>query len=532
MADYLHILMFAAAFIALLAGYQVALTLGGIALAFAALGVAFDVFEPRALIFWPSRILGNMSNQVLAAVPLFVIMGVILEKSRVAEDLLIATGRLLSGVRGGLGYAVVIVGALLAASTGIVGATVVTMTLIALPSMLRQGYDKRIAAGTIAASGTLGQIIPPSIVLIVLADTVSNANAEARQAMGQPPSPVSAGDLFTGALLPGMLLVGLYLAYLAFIAIKNPASMPARSQNIDIDQDQDIPSVARTAFSFIAPITLIIAVLGSILGGFTSPTEAAAVGAIGAIILAGIRIRLDDEKTSPFMVISIAGAFALILLILTVWGLKLGWLGNLPEDAPPSLFFSSSLLGKIYAALICGLIGAGTFASLFTLGSSQKLQTSFNSAAQITSMIFLILICAGLFSIVFRGLGGDEFIEHLLINIPGGMWGALAVTMLVMFLMGFFLDFLEITFIIVPLVAPPLIMLGADPVWLAILMAMNLQTSFLTPPFGFALFYLKGAAPPEIDTPDIWRGAIPFIGLQIIALLAVVFIPQLVTALI
>lgn len=531
MADYLHILMFVAAFAALLAGYQVALTLGGIALIFAALGVAFDVFEPRALIFWPSRILGNMNNQVLAAVPLFVLMGVVLEKSRVAEDLLNATGRMLAGVRGGLGYSVVLVGALLAASTGIVGATVVTMTLIALPSMLKQGYNKQIATGTIAASGTLGQIIPPSIVLIVLADTISNANAEARQGMGLPPSPVSAGDLFSGALLPGLLLVGLYLAYLAFMAFWKPETMPPRSENADADLGLETPSPARTAFAFGAPMTLIFAVLGSILGGFTSPTEAAAVGAVGAILLAGIRIRLDDTKPSILMGLSLAGACSLMLLILTVWGLKLGLIGNLAQDAPPSEFFTGSVLGKIYAFLICGLTAIGTFASIFTLATTKKLQKSLNGAAEITSMVFLILICAGLFSIVFRGLGGDEFIEHMLVSIPGGLASALLVTMIVMFIMGFFLDFLEITFIIVPLVAPPLIMLGADPIWLGVIMAMNLQTSFLTPPFGFALFYLKGAAPPEIDTPDIWRGAIPFIGLQVIALLSVVFVPELVTIL-
>lgn len=529
MAEYLHIFMFVAAFAALLTGYHVALTLAGIALVFAALGVAFDVFEPRVLIFWPSRILDNMSNQILAAVPLFVIMGVVLEKSRVAEDLLNATGRLLANVRGGLGYSVVIVGALLAASTGIVGATVVTMTLIALPSMLKQGYDKRIATGTIAASGTLGQIIPPSIVLIVLADTISNANAQARQSMGQPPSPVSAGDLFSGALLPGLLLVGLYLAYLAFMAFWKPNLMPSKSEvDADTSIDLEIPSTARTAFAFAAPLTLILAVLGSILGGFTSPTEAAAIGAIGAILLAGIRTRLDSDKPGILMTLSLAGASSLILLILTVWGLKLNLIGGLAPDAPPSEFFVGSMGGQIYAYLICGLIFIGILASLLTLFSAKKLQSSLNGAAEITSMVFLILICAGLFSLVFRGLGGDEFVEHMLVSIPGGLAGALLVTMIIMFLMGFFLDFLEITFIIVPLVAPPLIMLGADPIWLGVLMALNLQTSFLTPPFGFALFYLKGAAPPEVETPDIWRGAIPFIGLQVVAILAVVFIPLLI----
>ena len=296
--------------------------------------------------------------------------------------------------------------------------------------------------------------------------------------MGQPPSPVSAGDLFSGAILPGLLLVGLYLAYLAIIAFIKPNSMPARSKTDNAGIGIVAHSAARTAFAFAAPMTLIIAVLGSILGGFTSPTEAAAVGAIGAILLAGIRMRMDYANPGWLMKLSLAGAGSLILLITTVWGLKLGLVGNLPQDAPPSDFFTQSAFGKFYASTICGLIVSGIIASLFTLSVGQKLQSSLNGAAEVTSMVFLILICAGLFSIVFRGLGGDEFIEHLLVNIPGGMWGALAVTMVVMFLMGFFLDFLEITFIIVPLVAPPLIMLGADPVWLAILTAMKPADKF------------------------------------------------------
>lgn len=527
-ADNLHILMFAAAFCALLAGYHVALTLGGIALAFAGLGVMLDVFEPRALIFWPGRILGNMNNQVLAAVPLFVLMGVVLERSRVAEDLLEATGRLLGKVRGGLGYSVVLVGALLAASTGIVGATVVTMTLIALPSMLAQGYDKRIASGAIAASGTLGQIIPPSIVLIVLADSISNANALARQKMGLPASPVSAGDLFSAALLPGLLLVGLYLAYLAVVAIWKPSLMPGRSDVAELEA----PSRGRTIFAFAAPLTLILAVLGSILGGFTSPTEAASVGAIGAVLLAGIRVRLDAPKPGWMMMLSLIGASTLMLMLALVWALKLQLIGNLAVDAPPSAFFMNGVVGKFFALILSIFIPLGLIGACAGLWNAHRLQGALNGAAEVTAMVFLILICASLFSIVFRELGGDMFVEHLLKSIPGGMWGALIATMIAMFVMGFFLDFLEITFIVVPLVAPPLIMLGADPVWLGVLMAMNLQTSFLTPPFGFALFYLKGAAPPEVSTPDIWRGAVPFIGLQVIALLTLALFPQLATMLV
>ena len=523
-ADNLHILMFVAAFFALLAGYHVALTLGGVALMFAGIGIAFDVFEPRALIFWPGRILGNMSNQVLAAVPLFVLMGVILEKSRVAEDLLEAAGRMLGGVRGGLGYSVVLVGALLAASTGIVGATVVTMTLIALPSMLSQGYDKRISSGVIAASGTLGQIIPPSIVLIVLADAISNANAQARQESGLPPSPVSAGDLFAGALIPGLILVGLYLGYIALMSILKPDLMPARKAAAP---GAHVPSIGQTVFAFGAPLMLILAVLGSILGGFTSPTEAASVGAIGATLLAGARTRMDADKRGWTYSASLIGAGALLFLLALVWMLKLGLIGGLAADAPPSAFFTGTFFGQASTLIVSVLVPFGLIGALTAIAQAGHLNSSLKGAAEITAMVFLILICASLFSIVFRELGGDEFVEHLLNSAPGGMWGALAFTMLAVFLLGFFLDFLEIVFIVTPLIAPPLISMGADPVWLGVLLAINLQTSFLTPPFGFALFYLKGAAPPEVQTPDIWRGAAPFILLQVIGLGLVIAFPGL-----
>ncbi|MEM6625573.1 MAG: TRAP transporter large permease subunit [Pseudomonadota bacterium] len=520
-AENLHILMFAAACFALLCGYHVALTLGGIALIFAGIGLALDIFPSAMLIAFPSRILGTMQNQVLAAIPLFVLMGVVLERSHVAEDLLEAAGRLLSRIRGGLGYSVVLVGALLAASTGIVGATVVTMTLIALPSMLSQGYDKRVASGVIAASGTLGQIIPPSIVLIVLADVISNANSEARRALGEPPTPVSPGDLFAGALVPGLMLVGLYLTYLAVISLVKPSWTPARAADA---QDEDTPPAWRTAFAFGAPLVLIIAVLGSILGGLASPTEAAAVGAIGAILIAGARILLDRPNSQRHIALIAAGGAALPFLIVLsqFFDLRLG--GDETKTAADQI--------ALWAAyLLCALLAMGVAAACWALASADRLKGSLTSAAQVTAMVFLILIGAALFSIVFRGFGGDEFVAELLNGIPGGLWGALAATMLMMFVLGFFLDFMEITFVVVPLVAPPLIMMGADPVWLGVLMAINLQTSFLTPPFGFALFYLKGAAPEGLETPDIWRGAIPFIGLQLIGLAAVASFPELVSVL-
>ena len=439
-------------------------------------------------------------------------MGVILERSKVAEDLLHIAGRMLGRVRGGMGYAVIIVGALLAASTGIVGATVIMMTLIALPSMLKQGYDPRLAAGTIAASGTLGQIIPPSIVLILLADAVSTANQAASSVSGSGPSVVSVGDLFAGALIPGFMLVGLYLLYMAANAIFRPSSCPPL-----IEDDDVAPlTVREVVLGLGAPLLLIIAVLGSILGGLASPTEASAIGAGGALLLAGMRLS-GAHGTRALAAIIITAFAALIVL------------GALKANLDLRPGGDSSQIGIIAAVLACLTVVAGIIAALIVLLRAAQLIPAMKSGTQITSMVFLILIGASLFSLVFRGFGGDDLVADLLKAAPGGLWGALALTMLVMFLMGFFLDFIEIVFVVVPLVAPPLIILGADPIWLAILMALNLQTSFLTPPFGFALFYLRGAAPAELKTLDIWRGAIPFIGLQLLLIALVAAIPAIAT---
>ena len=508
--------MFLTAIAALLAGYPVALTLGGVALIFGLIGVQLDLIPLPILRNLPSRILGSMENQVLIAVPLFVLMGVILERSKVADDLLHTASRLLARVRGGLGYAVVIVGALLAASTGIVGATVITMTLIALPTMLRQGYDPKLATGTIAASGTLGQIIPPSIVLILLADAVSNANQSAAMRSGGGAGVVSVGDLFAGALLPGLLLVGLYLLYLMITAILRPNASPA----VVLDEDSEPLSFAEIARSLGAPLLLIIAVLGSILGGLASPTEASAIGAGGALLLAGLRLAPEHGKTGDLG--SIWGAFLSLIL--------LGLLTNLMDLTVARDGLSTPDYVGIGLAGIANLIFfGGLLSAARVLMRASQFNAALTSGAQITSMVFLILIGASLFALVFRAYGGEHYVETLLTSIPGGLWGALAITMLVMFVLGFFLDFIEIVFVVVPIVAPPLIILGADPVWLAILMALNLQTSFLTPPFGFALFYLRGAAPDGVDTMDIWRGAIPFIGLQMIMIGMVAAIPALAT---
>ena len=447
------LLLFVAVCLLLMAGYPVAFTLAGTALGFAFIGELTGSFDAAFLHALPNRLYGIMTNITLIAVPLFVFMGVMLERSRVAENLLDTMAALFGRMRGGLGYSVTIVGMLLAASTGIVGATVVTMGLLSLPTMLRHGYDPRIAAGTICASGTLGQIIPPSIVLVLLGDVLSSAYQQAQLDMGIfSPDTVSVGDLFTGALLPGLLLVGLYLAYLACMAVWRPASMPPPVVSTT-DRKAGIGLLRQVLQALLPPLLLIIAVLGSILAGYATPTEAASVGAMGAILLAVIRRR-----------------------------------------------FNLSILREVMRA-----------------------------TTRVTCMVFMILIGASVFSLVFRGFGGDDMVATLLNNLPGGTFGAMLAVMLLMFLLGFVLDFIEITFVVVPIVGPVLLSMGLDPVWFGIMIALNLQTSFLTPPFGFALFYLRGVAPAEVTTAQIYQGVMPFIGLQLgmLALLAVW--PQLAT---
>ena len=449
--EYLALLLFALVIIILLFGYPVAFTLGGVSLLFAFVGVFAGFFDLSFLEAMPSRILGIMTNETLVAVPLFVFMGVMLERSEIAEDLLNTMSELFGSVHGGLGISVMIVGMLLAASTGIVGATVVTMTLLSLPTMLKQGYDPAIASGTIAASGTLGQIIPPSIVLILLGDVISSSYQQAQLKQGIfSPETVTVGDLFAGALIPGMLLVVLYISYLLLVAWLKPNSMPAFKADANKIQKR---LLLRVFTVLVPPLLLIIAVLGSILTGIATPTEAAAVGAVGAMLLAIVYKKFNLERLREVM----------------------------------------------------------------------------QRTTRISSMVFLILIGASVFSLVFRGLGGDELVQGALTNLPGGKWGALLAVMVVMFLLGFVLDFIEITFVVVPIVGPVLLMMDIDPVWLGILIAINLQTSFLTPPFGFALFYLRGVAPPDFKTRDLYRGVMPFVGIQILMLLILCVWPELAT---
>ncbi|WP_040485597.1 TRAP transporter large permease [Lutibaculum baratangense] len=500
-------MMFAAACLCLMAGFPVAFTLAGTALAFAALGHVLGVFDIAFLRALPQRIYGTMTNEVLVAVPLFVFMGVMLERSRVAEDLLEALATRFGKLRGGLGLAVTVVGALLAASTGVVGATVVTMGLLALPAMLRHGYSPSLAAGSIAAAGTLGQIIPPSIVLVILADQLSNAYQKAQLDMGLfRPETLSVGDLFAGALVPGLLLVGLYLAYqlLASARVPRPAPSAPSADRADLRQ---------VAEALVPPLVLIVAVLGSILVGVATPTEAASVGAVGAILLAGRRIG-GGRRASTVA----GGCLVAVLGLAAVTDLRGG---------------GSAVMAAV-ALVLCAVLAGGLVLVLWRLHRTQVLRAVVGATAQVTSMIFVILIGATLFSLVFRGLGGEDLVEAALAAMPGGTFGALFAVMALMFLLGFFLDFLEIVFVVVPLVAPALLRMEiggepVSPVWLGVLMAVNLQTSFLTPPFGVALFYLRGVAPVEVTTGAIYRGIVPFVALQVLALFVLCLFPGLAT---
>ncbi|OGT65359.1 MAG: C4-dicarboxylate ABC transporter [Gammaproteobacteria bacterium RIFCSPLOWO2_02_FULL_47_50] len=419
------LLMFVSLIVLLMLGYPVAFTLGAIAFLFGGIFLGFDFFKLLPLNIW-----GVMTNFTLIAVPLFIFMGVILDKSGLAEDLLETMGLLFGRLRGGLALSVVFVGALLAATTGVVGATVVTMGIIALPTMLKHGYSPQLASGTIAAAGTLGQIIPPSIILILLGDI-----------MGVP-----VGRLFIGAVMPGILLVLLFCLYIAMLAWLKPQVAPV------LNSDKSEKLMRRVLFSLLPPLSLVVAVLGSIFFGIASPTESAAVGALGAIILAIMHNKL----------------------------------------------------------------------------SMKNLRASMQLTTRLTSMVFLILVGATAFGLVFRGMGGDTLMLDIMTNLPGGKWGFLIVSMLLIFLLGFFLDFLQICFIVVPILTPIAKYLQIDPLWFAVLIAVNLQTSFLTPPFGFSLFYLKAVAPVQVRIEHIYKGIVPFVSLQLIGLILLVLFPAII----
>jgi tripartite ATP-independent transporter DctM subunit len=511
-ADWLDMGMFVGLCALVLLGFPVAFTLAGTALLFAAIGWALNAFDPSFLGVFPNRIYGVMTNEVLIAVPLFVFMGVMLERSKVAEELLDAMGQLFGKLRGGLGISVSIVGALLAASTGIVGATVVTMGLLSLPTMLRRGYDPALACGSISAAGTLGQIIPPSIVLVVLGDQISNAHQEAQRMLGNfAPEPVSVGDLFAGAMLPGLALVGLYILYQVAMALFRPESSPA----VPSDELAEGGMTRRTMRALVAPVVLIVAVLGSILAGVATPTEAAGVGAIGAILLAGQR--LAPERPRPIL-LAAAGLVAVLVLTSFV-DLRIARSAIPPGDQ----------IGIVFAMICCALLAWGLWVALLRTYRDGTLLAVMRSTTRISSLVFVIVIGAQLFSLTFRGFGGDEAVHRYLTNLPGGALAAMVLVMALMFVMGFFLDFIEITFVVVPIVGPVLLRMDLDPVWLGVMIAMNLQTSFLTPPFGFALFYLRGVAPPQVTTLQIYRGVVPFVAMQLAMLVLLALFPQMAT---
>jgi tripartite ATP-independent transporter DctM subunit len=448
--ELIAVILVVAVVAALLAGYPAALTLGGVSLIAALAGGAFGVFPLPLLNALPSRIYGVVTSESLTAIPLFILMGVTLERTRIAEDLLGALAKTFGNWRGGLGVAVVVVGTLLAAAKGVVGATTVTMGLIVLPTMLKAGYDPRLAAGTVAATSTLAQVFPPATVLVLLGDQIGNAWQSAQLEQGNfAPQPATVTDLFAGAIVPGLLLVALYIGFLLLVAWLRPDLSPAMPGDARTDRGTLVRAL-------VAPLSLILIVLGAILRGFATPTEAAAIGAVGALLLAL-------------------------------------WRGGLDR------------------AVLAAVVGR---------------------SAQMTSMIFLILVGATMFSLVFRGFGGDELVQRLLTQLPGGAGAAVLVVMLAVFLLGFVMDAFEIIVVIVPIVAPPLLKLGGiDPVWLGVVLAVNLQTSYMHPPLGPTVFYLRSVAPPEVTTKHIYVGVIPFVLIQLVALVALWFVPGLATAL-
>ena len=443
-------LLFFSVILLLMAGFPVAFTLGGVALIFAGIGLMTGNFDAGYLNALPSRLYGTMTNETLMAVPLFIFMGITLEKAKIAEDLLETMSALFGDFRGGLAISVILVGMLLAASTGIVGATVVTMGLLSLPSMIKRDYAQSLSTGVIAASGTLGQIIPPSIVLVLLGDVLSSAYTDAQTSQGAwSIETISVGDLFVGAIVPGLILVSSYLLYVLIVSFLKPESMPCQAES-SATKRINLRVLITVLFP---PLFLILSVLGSIIFGLATITEAAGVGAAGAVLLAYSKDALDRKS-----------------------------LKSISEDT-----------------------------------------------AKLTTMVFMILIGASVFSLVFRGYEGDELVQSYLTAVPGGTFGIVLVVMIAMFILGFVLDFIEITFVVVPIVAPIILALGVDPIWLGIMIAINLQTSFLTPPFGFALFYLRGVAPDSISTKSIYIGALPFVLIQLIILILLAYFPAIVT---
>lgn len=532
---------------ALVSGFPVAFALPGsaiLAISLAALtgwlfaGDSSAYFADGGPVQWLTAGVTNFRSlyweaerDTLIAIPLFIFMGIMLQRSKIAEDLLVAMAQLFGPVPGGLGISVVIVGALLAATTGIVGATVVAMGMISLPAMLRNNYDKSLATGTICASGTLGQIIPPSIVLIILADQLSTAADQAstfrqeayRAATGEFSLPshldvvsASAGDMFMGAIIPGLLLVAIYIAYILISAFLRPKSAPP----VPYEGSYDRSFIWMIVKALVPPLALIIIVLGSILGGIATVNQAGAIGAIGAILMGGYRIYTGDKHV--YLPAIIAGVAILgIVVVISIWDLNI-----------KNITTSGQAVGIALGIGLVLVLAVAVFWSTWRVYKTENtLQEVMRETIKTTSMVFAILLGAAMLTAAFRAFGGEELVRHALTSLPGGFWTQFIVVMIVIFLLGFFLDFIEIAVVVVPLVAP--ILLAAPDanitaVWLGVMIGLNMQTSFLTPPFGFALFYLRGVASKAVKTFDIYKGVVPFIGLQLLALVIVGFTPKLV----
>lgn len=511
----------------IMTGIPVMLIIAGVPLAVAFFASWFGAFDLSFLRAYPNRIFGVMNNSILIAIPLFVFMGVLLEQSRVAERMLLNLTRTMGGSSGTLALAVIVVSTLIAASTGIIGATVVMLGMIALPALLSAGIPVRLSSGLICASGTLGQIIPPSIVLIILGDQISNAHIEAQRNSGNfAPDPVTVGDLFAGALLPGLVLVGLYSVYtlsvIRFGQKSNDRSQVVQLQNDKADEIHDRPD-SEAGFRLLAihtipPVLLILAVLGSILVGVATPTEAAAVGVAGTLLIAAANSDRQFPYLRMIMVTAATAAFGLVMLKASgasrfdVWNLAAGY-----------------SLGALAVVFCAAFLLTGMTIAIWFLWRVDILVSAIIKTIEISAMIFGIILAASMLSLVFRGFQGDEIVNNLLTSIPGDKWGILFVTMAIIFLLGFVLEFVEIVLIVIPIIGPVLLAADFDPVWFAVLVALNLQTSFLTPPFGFALFYFRSVAPPEISTETIYLSIIPFVIIQLLAIAIVVAFPTLAT---
>lgn len=502
-------------FAGILSGVPVAFVLLGVPMLVSLFGAAFGSFDMAFVDAFPSRVFGLVTNPILVSVPLFVLMGTMLERSNIAKRMMLTAGVLFGDMRGGMAIAVIIVGALLAASTGIIGATILMLGMIALPAMLSANYSPRLSAGIICASGSLGQIIPPSILLILLTDQISSAYMAGRRMAGDwAADPVSVGDLFAGALIPGLMLVGLYVAYVLFIAWWKPEDCPPVKFTPEMlaKEGMQLTGWRNVVATLLVPLGLIVLVLGSILGGIATPTESAALGAAGTLLIIAYNSAARGSFARRLYQITAASGFAVLLL-------KLSNSINVLE--PDALTY---LAGLAMAVFILGLCWAAQQelrgGDLFPVCKTSVLMVS---------MLFLIVVGAAMLSLVFRGLGGEDMVHHALSNIPGGHVTALFTVMAVIFLLGFIIEYVEIIFIVVPIAAPSLFAAGVDPVWLAILISMNLQMSFLTPPFGFALFYLRNVAPPSLTTKEIYASIVPFVGIQLLALGLVASFPALAT---